>query len=153
LIDGADTAGGSLVLRGDPGIGKSALLREAIDAHPGFVDAHMELGRALLESGGDPAAAVQQFRLVLNLDPERADAHYYTGLALRKKGDLAHAFEELKAAATMAPCRVEMLRALAAAAMDAGNRAEAVLQLRRVLAWDPGDHNASSALERAVRLR
>ena len=128
------------------------LLREAIEAHPGFVDAYMELGRALLDSGSDPAAAIQQFRTALNLDPERADAHYYAGLALRKKGDLAHAFEELKAAATMAPCRVEMIRALATAAVDAGNRAEAVRELRRVLAWDPQDQNASAALERVARL-
>ena len=128
------------------------LLREAIEAHPGFVDAYMELGRALLDSGSDPAAAIQQFRTALNLDPERADAHYYAGLALRKKGDLAHGFEELKAAATMAPCRIEMIRALATAAVDAGNRAEAVRELRRVLAWDPRDQDASAALERMAGL-
>ena len=128
------------------------LLREAIQAHPGFVDAYMELGRALLDFGGDPAAAIQQFRTVLNLDPERADAHYYAGLALRKQGDLAHAFEELKAAATMAPCRVEMIRALAAAAVDSGNRPEAVRQLRRVLAWDARDQHANASLERLARL-
>jgi tetratricopeptide (TPR) repeat protein len=127
------------------------LLGEALEAHPGLVDAQMELGRALLESGGDPAAAIRHFRTALNLDPARADAHYQIGLVLRKTGDLAGAFEEMKSAVTMAPCRVEMLRALADAAVDAGDRATAVRELRRVLAWDPRDQNARAALERLFR--
>jgi Tfp pilus assembly protein PilF len=126
-------------------------LGEALEAHPGFVDAYMELGRAVLESGGDPAAAISHFRTALNLDPERADAHYHIGLALQKTGDLRGAFEELKSAVSMAPCRVEMIRALAYAAVDADDRAAAVRQLRRVLAWDPRDQNARAALERLLR--
>jgi tetratricopeptide (TPR) repeat protein len=125
------------------------LLREAIEAHPGFVDAYMEFGRALVESG-DSAAAVRQFQTALNFDPERADAHYQISLALRKTGDTAHALEELKSAVSMAPCRVEMMRALAAAALDAGDRVTAIGELRRVLAWDPHDQNARQALERAA---
>jgi tetratricopeptide (TPR) repeat protein len=127
------------------------VLGEALEAHPGFVDAHMELGRVLLESGGDPGAAISHFRTALNLDPERADAHYHIGLALHKTGDLRGAFEELKSAVTMAPCRLEMIRALVDSAIDAGDRATAVRELRRVLAWDPRDENARSALERLLR--
>jgi tetratricopeptide (TPR) repeat protein len=127
------------------------LLREAIEAHAGFVDAHMELGRALLESGGDPAAAIQHFRMALNLDPERADAHYQIGLALRRMDKLADALEELKSAVTMAPCRVGVMRALATAALDAGDRAEAIRELRRVVAWDPRDRDAGALLERVLR--
>jgi tetratricopeptide (TPR) repeat protein len=127
------------------------LLREAIEAHPGFVEAHMELGRAVLESGVDPAAAIRHFRTALNLDPERADAHYQIGLAMRKMGDNARALEELKSAVTMAPCRVEMMRALAAAALDAGDRATGLDELRRVLAWDPQDQKTRATLERVLR--
>ena len=36
LIDGADSAGGALVVRGDAGIGKSTLLRAAVD-HAGEI--------------------------------------------------------------------------------------------------------------------
>jgi hypothetical protein len=66
-------------------------------------------------------------------------------------GDLAGAFEELKSAVTMAPCRVEMTRALADAAVDAGDRAAALRELRRVLAWDPRDQNARASLDRLLR--
>jgi tetratricopeptide (TPR) repeat protein len=126
------------------------LLREAIDAHPGFVDAYMELGRAVLESGGDPALAIRHFRNALNLDPELADAHFHIGVALRKMGDNSRALEELKSAVTMAPCRVQFMRAVAAAALDAGDRAVAIRELRRVLAWDSQDQTARASLARLL---
>ena len=72
-------------------------------------------------------------------------------MALRKTSDLARALEELKFAVDMAPCRVEMMRALVAAALDTGDRAAAIRELRRVLAWDPRDQSTRAALEKVLR--
>jgi tetratricopeptide (TPR) repeat protein len=110
------------------------LLREAIAAQPAFAEAHLELGRTLLESGRDPDGAIREFREVLNLDPEISEAHYQIGQALLTKGDRA-AFDEFRAAGSMSPCRVEIMRALG--------------EFRRLLAWDPHDEEARAALEKA----
>ena len=111
------------------------ILREAIAAQPAFAEAHLELGRTLLESGRDPDGAIREFREVLNLDPEISEAHYQIGLALLKKGDKTAAFDEFRVAASMSPCRVEIMRALG--------------EYRRLLAWDPHDEEARAALEKA----
>ena len=125
---------------GRPG-GALSALRDAVAASPGFADAHLELGRAILEMGDDVPAAIREFRIVLNLDPERAEAHYRIGLALLKS-DQKTALEELRAASSMAPCRVEIIRALARAAFDAGDWSTAAAQFRRILAWSPADKEA-----------
>jgi protein O-GlcNAc transferase len=127
--------------------GALSALRDAVAASPGFADGHLTLGRVILETGGDVPAAVREFRVVLNLDPERAEAHYRIGLALLKT-DQKTALEEFGAASSMAPCRVEIMRALAAAAFDAGDWSTAATQLRRVLAWSPMDKEALIQLER-----
>ncbi|MBZ5581901.1 MAG: tetratricopeptide repeat protein [Acidobacteriia bacterium] len=117
--------------------------REAVAASPRFPDAQFELGRAILASHGVRAEAVRAFREVLNLDPERSDAHYQLGLALLDS-DAKAALEELRAAALMAPCRVEFMRALARAAEGAGDGAAAADQLRRIRAWEPDDQSAAA---------
>jgi tetratricopeptide (TPR) repeat protein len=130
--------------------GALAALREAVVANPAFVDAHLELGREILASGHDSSGAVREFRTVLNLDPERADAHYEIGLALLKEGDKKAAVDELRAASDMAPCRVEIMRALGRVAFDRGDWPIAIAQFRRVLAWDENDRNARAQLDRAL---
>src|SRR5262249_28976927 len=114
-----------------------ALLRQAVAESPELAEAHLELGRAVLQTGGDPEEAVHQFKLAWNLDPELAEPHYQIGLALLKMGRKAQALDELHAAASMAPCRVEIMQALGRAALDSGDRTTALREFRRVLAWDP----------------
>lgn len=129
--------------------GALSALRDAIAASPEFADAHLQLGRTILETGSNGSEAVREFRRVLDLDPERAEAHYLIGLALNKT-DEKTAFEELRAAADMAPCRVEIMRALGRAALDAQDWSTAVAQFRRVLAWAPADKDARAHLDRAL---
>ena len=50
----------------------------------------------------------------------------------------------------MAPCRIEIMRALADAEFQAGDWSMAIAQYRRVLAWDAGDAKARSQLDRAL---
>lgn len=99
---------------------------------------------------GERSEAIREFRAVLNLDPERADAHHQIGLALLDAGDKGRALDELRAATAMAPCRIEIVRDLAQAAYSAPDWATAIGQYRRVLAWDHGDKSAQAQLERAL---
>jgi tetratricopeptide (TPR) repeat protein len=133
---------------GDSGKALSSL-RQAVAESAGLADAHLELGRAILQTGGDPAEAIRQFKLAWNLDPELAEPHYQIGLAMLKTGDKAEALNELNAAASMAPCRIEVMRALGRAALEAGDRTTALRQFRRVLAWDPEDADAREQLAKA----
>ncbi len=126
--------------------------REAVAASRWFPDAHFELGLAILASNGDRAGAVRAFRDVLDLDPERSDAHYQLGLALLES-DPKGALEELRAAALMAPCRVEFMRALAAAAAKAGDQAAEATQLRRIKAWESEDQSTVEHRARASAKR
>ena len=126
-----------------------AALHEAVAASPEFADAHLQLGRAILETGGDALEAVSEFRRVLNLDPERAEAHYQIGLALLKTDERA-ALKELRAAADMAPCREEIMRALGQTALDAQDWSTAIAQFRHLLAWAPADRDARAQLDRAL---
>ena len=136
---------------GNPGDRPRALsaLHEAVAASPEFADAHLELGRAILATGGDTSEAVREFRRVLNLDPEQSEAHYQIGLALLKS-DEKTALEELRAAADMAPCREEFMRALGRAALDAQDWSTAIAQFRHVLVWAPADKDSRAQLDRAL---
>ena len=111
-----------------------------------FAEAHLELGRAILDTGGDPNAAIREFKLAVNLDPERADVHYQIGLASLRAGDKQHALEEFRSAAAMAPCRTEIMRALGQAALAMGDRNTAERQFSRMVAWDPADGDARAQL-------
>ena len=44
-------------------------LHQAIEASPGFADAHFQLGRLIRDSGGNADDAIASFRRVLRLDP------------------------------------------------------------------------------------
>lgn len=123
-----------------------AALREAVGESPAFAEAHLELGRAILESGGDPNEAMRELKLAGNLDPERADVHYYLGLALLQAGDKRRALAELQSAVAMAPCRLEIMRALAGLAVILDDRRTAERQFARILAWDPADSDARAQL-------
>lgn len=126
--------------------GALSALREAVAECAAFAEAHLELGRAILDTGGDPNAAIREFKLAVNLDPERADVHYQIGLASLKAGDKQHALEEFRSAAAMAPCRTEIMRALGEAALAIGDRSTAERQFSRMVAWDPEDGEARAQL-------
>ena len=128
-----------------------AKLREAIKESTSLADAHAELAKAIVASGGDLNEAVREWRQVLNLDPERAEAHFGIGLALLKS-DKAVAADEFSAASQMAPCRVEVMRALGRLALERSDFETAIRELNRTLAWDPTDSESRKLLEQAMKL-
>ncbi|MBI3001990.1 MAG: tetratricopeptide repeat protein [Deltaproteobacteria bacterium] len=63
-------------------------LRKAIHLDPRHVEARMLLGWIRMEIQRDHAAAVEEYRHVIALVPDSAEAHNNLGVALKKKGDL-----------------------------------------------------------------
>ena len=62
-----------------------AALRKAIGLNPGDARSHALLGQLLLASG-NPAAAAQEWRAALKVDPENTTALYQLGLLSRQEG-------------------------------------------------------------------
>jgi tetratricopeptide (TPR) repeat protein len=127
-----------------------AQLREAVSLSPAFVEAQVQLGRAMRDSGGEAAEVLKIFRSALNRAPERADIHYEIALMLLRAGRPLEAAAELKASAAMAPCHAETHRLLARMAAEARDWYEAASHWRAVLAVLPGDREARNGLERAA---
>jgi superkiller protein 3 len=125
-------------------------LHQAIEASPGFAEAHFQLGRLIRDSGGNPDDAIASFRRVLDLDPERAEAHYEIGFTLERTGRKADALGEYRIAVEMAPCQVQAKEALGRAALEAGQWSTAAAQFRGVLAIQPKNADAKNGFERAV---
>jgi tetratricopeptide (TPR) repeat protein len=125
-------------------------LHQAIEANPGFADAHFQLGRLIRDSGGSPDDAIASFRRVLDLDPERAEAHYEIGFTLERTGRKADALGEYGIAVEMAPCQVQAKEALGRTALETRQWSTAATQFRGVLAFQPKNANAKNGFERAV---
>src|SRR5438105_1236051 len=67
-----------------------AAYERAIDLDPHHVDAHVNLGRILHESGA-PLAAEQHYRAALEIEPDHAVAIFNLGVALDDLGRLTEA--------------------------------------------------------------
>jgi tetratricopeptide (TPR) repeat protein len=116
-------------------------------------EAPANLGAAEL-SRGHPDAAIAWSLRALSLNPDLAPAHYNLGLALRKKGDLPHAADELAAAVRLAPDDPAARSDLAVTLDESGRTAEAIDAYREALArrFDPRtSYNLALALFAARR--
>ncbi len=74
------------------------VLRKYLATHPSDAFAHMELGKALADSGDD-AGALKEFQRAVSLDPDREEAQRLLGLSLGRKGQQAEGFYHLAIAA------------------------------------------------------
>jgi tetratricopeptide (TPR) repeat protein len=75
--------------------GAEVAYRSAIERHPDFLAAYVNLG-CLLQARGDAAGAEQAYRAAIARTPEEALLHFNLGTALedlRRYGDAAHAYE------------------------------------------------------------
>jgi Flp pilus assembly protein TadD len=70
-------------------------LQETVSALPQFMEAHRDLGKALLQLG-EFDKAVEHFRLVAHAEPEDDAIHSLLASAYRKQGKLAEQEAELK---------------------------------------------------------
>jgi len=125
--------------------------REALDALPGFRDAHFNLGVAY-HSLGRADSAVVSFERALEADPAYAKAHYNLGIVYDRSGDLDRAEAEYRKAAELDPSHAQAWANLGALEGRRGRFREAIPLLERALEMEPGllqvRFNLASAYEK-----
>jgi predicted CXXCH cytochrome family protein len=122
-----------------------AELRAALEFDPLFVPAAINLADLYRASRRD-AEGERVLRAALEHDPRSAAAHHAQGLLLARQQRGREALAELEAAARLAPESARYGYVYAVALYDAGDRAQAVGVLSRVLARHPYARDALTAL-------
>ncbi|MBX3212592.1 MAG: tetratricopeptide repeat protein [Labilithrix sp.] len=95
--------------------------------------------------------AIALFREAIQIDPNLWEARFNLGVVLASAGDLAHAEEQLKAAAKTAPEREEVAVALAEVRRRRGSNKEAASTLDDFVKEHPGALDARTLLVAALR--
>jgi tetratricopeptide (TPR) repeat protein len=78
------------------------LCREGLERFPQYVTARLILAKALLDDG-DPDAALDEVRAILEASPHEAQAHRLAGDLYRRAGALANAVHHLEQAVRLDP--------------------------------------------------
>lgn len=143
------TALGQIAMRKGNIEGAKAKFQEAIKLDPQSPVPHIALGMVFLGEAEGLTAAKMEFELALQRKPDATGALVGLGQVKLVEGDLAGAIEKLEAAAQKEddfPVRL----ALGTARLRQGKHADAARELRRVLAFDPKNADAQSALGQAL---
>jgi predicted membrane-bound spermidine synthase len=102
---------------------------------------YVRLGRARAERG-QFAAAIEQFRRALELDPDSADTHWHLGAAYASTGANAEALPHLARSVELDPGNSRALNDLGMILAIQGRFDEAAVHLERALAVDPQSEDA-----------
>lgn len=119
--------------------------REAIDADPDFVPAHLYLGSAL-QVQDKLAEAAQEYRLVLDLEPDSYDAHYNLGIVLIRQGLTEEALEEFRLSVAIKPDQAEPHSQMGWIYMRSHRLPEAIREYTQALSFDPTNAGLHSNL-------
>jgi tetratricopeptide (TPR) repeat protein len=110
-----------------------------------------------LERRGDDAAAIEQYRQAIRLNPDASLAHYSLAVLLNKRGAHGEAITHFAEAARIIPKSAVLRNNLAFAQYMAGRNDEAIDTFREALALDPENwqayKNLGTALQKAGRYR
>lgn len=126
-------------------------IKRAIGINGDHVDARTLLGYVELEIRGDIPAALKEYRKVIELRPNLADAHSNLAVALKKQGDLAAAVLSLNKALELKPDNVGALTTRGSIAAEQGKWPEARRDFEAALKLSPGDEGALYGLSQALR--
>ena len=111
--------------------------KKALELDDGLPQAHVELGNVLGSYEWDWAAAEQEFRRAIQLDPNYAAAHAYLGWLLVIEGRFEDGIQENKRAVDLDPLSPESNWWLGWMLYQARRYDEAVDQLRKTIDLDP----------------
>jgi tetratricopeptide (TPR) repeat protein len=103
-------------------------------------------------SKGDYAGAEALFRIVIALDPEKADHHYNLANNLSRQGRVEEAAAAYRAALTLDPSHVSALINLGILASRLGDLSEAQMLFERALELEPEHPGALSSLGKLAAL-
>jgi len=123
--------------------------QKALALDPNFSDAHASLAFVLYFWDEHPAAAEQEFRTALRLNPNSALAHQWYGSVLTHEGRFAEALQQLDTAQRLEPNSTAILASRAYALGLAGHRDQAIDMLNAITEQDPsysGAHYRISVL-------
>ena len=143
--------------------------QRAIDADPNFLQAYVNFGFLLAQSGA-PDRAADVYKRALAINPDYVGALVNYGGLLRDRGQPAEALPYLERAVALAPTSVDALGNLGNAFKDTGRLDEAISAYRRALDASPSSpalHNnigivwqklgeiktATASFRRAIELR
>jgi len=111
---------------------------------------HNNLGAALHRKGNS-AAAIQQFKITLDLSPGNADAHYNLGVLFGNQGKPVQAVAHYRKTLQMKPDHLEALNNLGGELIvRGGDAAEGIKYCQRALEIDPEHANAHSNIAVAL---
>ena len=126
-------------------------IKRAIGLNPNHVDARTLLGYVELEVRGDVAAAIKEYRKVIELRPDSPEAHSNLAVAQKKHGDLDAAVTSLNKALELKPDHVGALTTRGAIFAELGKWSEARRDFEHALKVDPRDDGALYGLSQALR--
>ena len=98
---------------------------------------------------GDLDAAISNYKMALNMNPDFALAHNALGHAFFTKGKLNTSIEEFKKATKIDPNFGSAHCSLGAALAEAGKMKEAITEFKKAVDLEPDNANAREGLERA----
>jgi tetratricopeptide (TPR) repeat protein len=142
--------GMSLLRLRDPQ-GAIRAINRAIAVDPKHIEAHTLLGYIELEIRADAAAAMREYRKVVELKPDSPEAHNNLAVALKKHGDLDEALSSLNRALELKPSFVGALTTRGGVYAEQGKWTEARRDFEQALKIDPNDDGALYGLSQAAR--
>jgi tetratricopeptide (TPR) repeat protein len=129
-----------LLLQGDLK-GAEAAFEKVTRMEPGYADGWVNVGRARLQEG-NLAGAEEVLRRALEIKPTLAKTHFFLGNMLKNDGRYDEAMGHLRTAASQYPRDRVVLNQLGRVLFLQRRFADAVVELKKVLAIDPEDLQA-----------
>lgn len=126
-------------------------IKRAIGINGDHVDARTLLGYVELEIRGDTAAAIKEYRKVIELRPDSPEAHSNLAVAQKKQGELDAALVSLNKALELKPDHVGALTTRGGIFSELGKWSDARRDFEQALKIDPRDDGALYGLSQALR--
>ena len=126
-------------------------IKRAIAINGDHVDARTLLGYVELEVRGDVAAAIQEYRKVIELRPNSPEAHVNLAVAQKKQGDLEAAVVSLNKALEIKADNVGALTTRGGIFAELGRWSEARRDFEQALKINPRDDGALYGFSQALR--
>jgi tetratricopeptide (TPR) repeat protein len=126
-------------------------IKKAIEVDPNHVEARTLLGYVELEVRGDVNAALREYRKVIELKPDRAEAYSNLAVAQKRQGELDSAIASLNKALELKPAFAQALTTRGGIFAEQYKWTEARRDFDQALKLNPGDDGALYGLSQALR--
>jgi len=126
-------------------------IKKAIAVDANHVEARTLLGYVELEVRGDVNAALREYRKVIELKPDRAEAYSNLAVAQKRQGELDSAIASLNKALELKPAFAQALTTRGGIFAEQYKWTEARRDFDQALKLNPGDDGALYGLSQALR--